>query len=254
MPQAMRKTMNLSDSFETKTHRRFRDLWKRCIFNFTVEDNEIIWRDSKGRIKGRATVVGVSDVPDRRGKRQHRIDLEVKRHPDFPGTTWLSVCARDAATKANWLAGLPQEIARKNTMLDEDGNPGMGTLDAALAAAEEAEAARAEEEQMASAAARAVEEQAAAAAAAEARVDAAARATADAEQARATEAQASADAEAAAKVAEADAARSAEEQAAAVAAEGAAQEAAEVAKAVAARAALERAETEARRVQEPDER
>ena len=75
---------------------------------------EITYRDGAGRVKGRATVVGVADVPERRGKRPHRFDLELERHADFPGLTWMAVRAYDAETKARWLDALLPQIAARH--------------------------------------------------------------------------------------------------------------------------------------------
>ena len=152
---------DLSDPLEKKTPHRRRDTWKQRDFRYVTATRELTFRDPKGVIKGtyrdgreltyrdfsaegRATVTGVSDVPDRKGKRQNRFDVELERHPECThadAAGWLAVSARNAATKAKWLSGL-QDIPRKNTLLDEDGNAADAAdaaIDAAIAAASAAE-------------------------------------------------------------------------------------------------------------------
>ena len=127
---------DLADRLQQKIKRRLRDLWPWRDFHYGEAANEMSWRDGKGVVKGRGIVVAVCDVEDREGKRPYRIDVQLKRHHDHPGAPWIALCAGDAATKAKWLGGLPQEIMRKPTLLDEDGNAA-DAADAAIGAEED---------------------------------------------------------------------------------------------------------------------
>ena len=128
---------NLQGTLVKKLPSRFGDSWKQRDFAFDAATGELTY-SFEGKTKGKGTVKSVADVVDRKGKRQFRFDMELDRHADHPGSQWICVCAPDLATKAKWIANLPQSVARKPTLLDEDGNVGEGA-DAAIAAAAAAE-------------------------------------------------------------------------------------------------------------------
>ena len=122
--------MDLSDTLTKKLPRKFGDGWKDRDFAYDAA-TKVLSYFYQEKLKGKGTVIGLTDVVDRKGKRAFRFDMQLKRHKDHPGSEWICVCAHDFATKDKWLTGL--EVKRKATMLDEDGNA--LAADAAIAAA-----------------------------------------------------------------------------------------------------------------------
>ena len=107
--------VTLSDTLSKKQPRKYGDRWTDHDFTLDVETKELAYT-YRGQLKGKGTVVGLTDVVDRERKRQHRFNIQCQRHAGHPGSESICVSAHDFATKAKWLA------SDKATVLDEDGD------------------------------------------------------------------------------------------------------------------------------------
>ena len=92
---------NLVDELEMLSKGFLRDTWRWRIFSYDAV-SRVLTYSNKGVVKGRATVVGVGDLPDGK-KRPHRFNLQLERDAANPGVPSLTVRAADADTKARWL-------------------------------------------------------------------------------------------------------------------------------------------------------
>ena len=109
--------------------------WKQRAFVFTKADKVLEYYvpgapQNDANKKGMGRVLAVCDIDDRKGKRQHRIDIEIERDAAFPGGKWLPMAAPDAGEKQRWLDALRGAVpTRQESALDDDGNDPTGTAE-----------------------------------------------------------------------------------------------------------------------------